>query len=352
MPRVAEPLLAQPLLDESVATVQAVAVAAPVSASNSTDSDDLVAIVVQVDSTVADGITSPGVAQSVEMVEARVIEFGDGCWEGFKKSPHLKSLICAVAVLGLLVVMVVQAMLRCGLPGVFRPQNYMTQTIGADGFPLWLAVLIAWFLYTCEWLSSNSLRYLRNMQTAEAAAVHVLSQRQQRPIITWRVQCYHYETETYEVTDTDAEGNTTTRTETRQVRVDTHSAQCNYKYSSCTDVSSTPPSFDTHMVTKITFKKCYSFDSPQSRMKFLSDQRLWRGLHDRDDHQDFCEHMSIPGFVPKMLGELAPELRPRCLSPGWFVCASCTLCSPLWRWWFGSIAVNTEYVVHKQLTCN
>ena len=105
------------------------------------------------------------------------------------------------------------------------------------------------------------------------------------------------------------------------------------------------------MVTKITFSKCYSFDSPQSRARFEQEKKRWRAYHNRDTFQDFSEKMTINGFVPKMLCELAPELRPVCLSTSCFCFTSCIMCSPVWRWWFGSISVNSKYVIHKRLTC-
>ena len=99
-----------------------------------------------------------------------------------------------------------------------------------------------YLIFLVEHTYSKEYQYLENLGNVSNSANIVRNLRSSDPVITFHVQCYHYETRYRTVTDyhTDDDGNTRTETriESYEERVNTHSANEIYHYDHHEDISS------------------------------------------------------------------------------------------------------------------
>ena len=106
----------------------------------------------------------------------------------------------------------------------------------------YISIPIIYFFFLIENVFSKEWQYLENLGDASNSANIIRNLRSTKPIIIFRVQCYHYETRYRTVTDTktDDQGRTytETRTESYQERVNTHRANEEYHYDHHEDKSS------------------------------------------------------------------------------------------------------------------
>ena len=115
--------------------------------------------------------------------------------------------------------------------------------------------------------------------------------------IHWSVRCYHWETRRVQKTVTDANGNKRTEWETRREKRYTWSAQTQYRYSTCIDVSGQLLGLDTYNLTKLRLRKTYGFADIDTQNNYIHERRTFRMMNWRDVHQEFHEDYRIPGFV-------------------------------------------------------
>jgi hypothetical protein len=280
---------------------------------------------------------------------------GDGWQKSISRSPHLCSCLLTVCLLIPLISMVIQAVHitisrsshgggRAGVGGFW--DNLSRATSGGSGcnttdcMPLLVPVVIVWLMYWFEICRSNSLQYLTNIQSEAAVKTYIARLKAARPVVQWSIQCYH------EVEKEDDLGNRTTE------RTNTHSATHTWRYARCMDVTGPPPQFDR--LTKITFKKVLSFDSPGSRGNYHRAMSAWVEANNRDAKYDFAETMyHLPGFEAKMVADVSSttgHAKPACASLCGFCLASCGLCTTLWRWWFGSVSTTRTVCIHKRFS--
>ena len=83
--------------------------------------------------------------------------------------------------------------------------------------------LVVYALQFVETLLSSTRGYLWNATPLTEMAKLLNNLKMTRPRITFKVQNYHFETRSREVTTEDEDGNETTKTEYYEERVDTYS---------------------------------------------------------------------------------------------------------------------------------
>ena len=99
-----------------------------------------------------------------------------------------------------------------------------------------------YFILLIEHFFCKEFQYLAHLRDVSSSARTVRNLRSTKPVITFHIQCYHYETRYRTVTDTKTDANgkryTETRTESYQKRVDTHRAIERYHFDRHEDDSS------------------------------------------------------------------------------------------------------------------
>lgn len=112
------------------------------------------------------------------------------------------------------------------------------------------------------------------------------------PEIYWHIECYHYETRTRTVTD--SEGNT--RTETYQEKVVTHVANTKFRILEWMDESAPIASLfylQEMMLTRLHTNKDIDF-SETAYDRYCREKDEWIRDNSRDVHNDFRENRTIP----------------------------------------------------------
>ena len=106
---------------------------------------------------------------------------------------------------------------------------------------VYVMIPLGYFIILIESEVCGEMQYLKNLGDVSNSASVVRQMRSKRPLITFHVQCYHYETRyrTVYTTKTDSQGrsHTETRQESYQERVNTHRASSVYKFDHFEDVS-------------------------------------------------------------------------------------------------------------------
>ena len=109
------------------------------------------------------------------------------------------------------------------------------------------------------------------------------------------------EQRTRTVSSTDSNGNTTTRTETYWVRVDTHHADNVVKYPDCKDASPILSGLEQYRMTRIYNTLKIAFATPEASEKYIKKRGDWIHHNDRDVSYDFFEKDCLPGMISHLL---------------------------------------------------
>eukprot|EP00049_Salpingoeca_infusionum_P011652 m.203417 g.203417 ORF g.203417 m.203417 type:complete len:342 (-) comp14991_c1_seq1:515-1540(-) len=253
-----------------------------------------------------------------------------GCKQGCKRTQHLRSLFFT---LGLFTVIILRVLAAFSL---LDPQSNRTlQNPGA-----FAGIFIGVYLvYIIECACSSTRSFVHNRTNdPEQHVTHVTNQ---KPVIIWHVQCYHYETRVRTRTVSNGNGGTRTETYTERVRVNTHSATALFDAPQWDDVSRpfVPPG---HGLTKLTFHKQYVFGSTEAANRYTSSMHRFRSENDRDVHQDFSEKFQIDGFTGYMMGVRRGHELPCSAFPRYF-----WIFSLLGLSWFFRLHLNAHVGVYS-----
>ena len=250
-----------------------------------------------------------------------------GCCSGLRESSHCKSFWITLIIIGFIVTSIIM------IEPVFL--------IGAG---------ICYILYMIEYCCSSTRKYLSNIHDSETVNELMINARNTAPIITWNVQCYHYETRTYWVTVTDSDGRSRQEMRTETVRRNTHYASTQFDYKNWRDISQPWITDTRHQLCKITCDKSYCFANIETERYYHQRKQQFKRLNDRDVYQDFSESLKIPGMKKKILAETNPGGSPCCVNSGCFHFLSFFLCTWCYRCWFSSIVTKRKYLFVKQVS--
>ena len=122
--------------------------------------------------------------------------------------------------------------------------------------PLGAAAGGAYLVYLVLCLCSPSAKALRNSMGSRELLAHTHAVRAARPEVWAAIECWHNETRTRHVTETDKDGKTHRRRETYTERVVTHRARGTWGYRGCRDISGEPVYQPYLPMLEVHFKPC------------------------------------------------------------------------------------------------
>jgi hypothetical protein len=148
---------------------------------------------------------------------------------------------------------------------------------------------LIYMIYSC---CTSSSKYLRNCTNVSQVFRNIDMAIRSAPKVTFRIQCYHYETRIH--TSTDSEGKTTTTTS--QERVNTHYATDSFAFSTWQDHS--PPASVLHYLGVLKLARLRTYKTinftPQSHRSFKIQESNFISRNNRDIHYDYSCDKTIP----------------------------------------------------------
>jgi hypothetical protein len=223
-----------------------------------------------------------------------------------------------------------------------------------SGVGLGISVLLNWFMMCMRdpilAHLNNSVDGVTDLQTY-VAVLHNAA-----PRIVMSIVCYHYETRYRTVTVTNSDGTTSTRTESYQEQVVTHSASADFRYAVCVDVSPalTVPMLERTIRLGITSR--HTFADPGTAAQFENEYRSFVASNTRDAHQTHGCHCDVPGLKPSQLvsvhagsGRTADE-KSCALQPTWYWLAGLLSLNGLYGVFFANAASEMDYEIVKSVS--
>lgn len=185
-----------------------------------------------------------------------------GCAQGCKNSPNS---VTAFLSLGLLAT-AISALI-----------SYLDPEVVPE-YVLKYVLPVVYGIYLLEALfRSKTLTYLRRVWHRSRVRMHYEKIVASQPWVVWIIQCYHFETRVHY----DSNGGR----HTRRVRVNTHSAtKTNYIVD--WEDSSNPFCESKAKMTKLKFKKIFTWSSDEDENAHTDAYQSWIAFHDRDAHYD------------------------------------------------------------------
>lgn len=177
--------------------------------------------------------------------------------------------------------------------------------------------------FHCSKFSSTISNHVRGLDNI---CQQIETPKREHPHFSWHIQCYHYETRTRTVSETDANGKQTTRTETYEVRVNTHSARNNGVIPSTDRTPLFVPN-TTALMTEIETHLSLDF----SHSNYLGCYHAWCRSHRRDVHADESRSESLPSQKRSLLAEWVSGARPFWFRKSCYVLSTLLFCSMCYR---------------------
>lgn len=261
---------------------------------------------------------------------------GVGCVQGCARDLHVAVMLLSASFAVLLIMY-----LACLTGGACHGRSFFVSPV------FWVVFALVAALFLAEAAVSDTLAYLRNINTTETLLQYVARLRQAAPTVVWTIQCYHFETRTRVVSSTDAQGRSTTRTETYQERVNTHYARDTLKYARWQDVSRVlqEAEISEYKMTKVNLNKAWTGDAG-----CMSQKTTFIAVNNRDVHYDFFEDLQIPGYTSRLLCLVHLDDRPFMAHWAWFLLFQFSIVGALpYRMWLSSITGKVHNTIHKDI---
>jgi hypothetical protein len=157
--------------------------------------------------------------------------------------------------------------------------------------------------YIIEVFTSNTFRFIFHSMKYNVALGKIEQLSKTNPIISWSIQCYHYETRTRTIETRNSDGTTSYSTQTYTERVNTHYASLRVPYIGCVD-SSNMMECMKHLpllqYCRIYISKMYGFVDSESRSNFDRMKSGFISSNNFDTHYDFSEGFEIPGYISRI----------------------------------------------------
>jgi hypothetical protein len=306
---------------------------------------------------------TPTQVQIQEGVEHRTEKHRWGC----RRSPHLLSLVLFITLwvsevgsVGLLALLVNLADSGRG-EGEEGDDN--DDSSDNTGFLAWSMVIpfaigFSYLGYMVEAFAfSKTWKYLKNMSAVEDLVTHIERVRQTPPTIVLHGECYHMETRTRTVYDTtyhsDGTSSTTSRIETYQERVVSHTDSETLVYHRCHDDSGgLTPELMRYSATRIDLSQTWQPADEYTRQYYAAWSDAFRQRNEKRD-RDYAqwETITCPGFHENMLAFIDHRRRPWGLSRLSYVLVTVLLqASYLYRIWFDRVTVKAHFSFKRRIT--
>ncbi|XP_031552555.1 uncharacterized protein LOC116289751 [Actinia tenebrosa] len=214
-----------------------------------------------------------------------------------------------------------------------------------------IMLIIAPIVVLIESIFSHELDYIKNIMEDETAWSYIQRMQQVAPVITMKVECYHWETRTRVVYYTDANGNTQSRTETYQERVVTFVDVDTFSYGSWVDASKNEmPALSTVALTrlKIDLHILFGDDETADEYRRQKEAMLERNEH-RDDHMDFSYSEEVPGLAKRISAYVDLRLKPWWIRQRYFWLATLLFMTWPYRWLFRAKTAKNYYDLKKKI---
>lgn len=193
---------------------------------------------------------------------------------------------------------------------------------------------------------SPSGRALRNVMDQGELDAYVRRLRHAAPVVEASITCYHYETRRHTEHYTDKEGHRRHRHVTTTVRVNTHSAREQWRYSWCRDVSGPPVHHPEINALRVRIKAVQDFTGAASRAAFDHWREAFFRRNTADVHQERACRMAVPGLEGYVM--LRRE-KGGALSAGAHALAALLLCGGLYEAAVLGEVPTTKWLLVKQL---
>lgn len=245
---------------------------------------------------------------------------------------RLKSTILSIALLSCLI-SILTGRLRMQLGNINQPISWRTAfLLGIAEWTIlkmphadkWVVVAVV-ALYFFEAYHCNTRRYLANaISTPDEVEAYIERLRNERPVVTWKVRCYHYERRVwaslllphsllrklFRQVDSDIHNSVSDMLAPSWLtkKVVKHVAEANYIYKTCMDntiaglwrrapASVIPPPF-----TKITLSKLLILGNDKARQDYFQQQANFVTTEGQsDEFAEFSTNIYLQGFKPQLL---------------------------------------------------
>jgi hypothetical protein len=238
-------------------------------------------------------------------------------------------------------------------------------------FPTWFLLTVVTF-YLLEAYYCNTRRYLANaMTTPDGVEAYLEQLRNEQPVVTWKVRCFHYEMRKWAAillpqvllrqwttmgTDNDSPLSQSLLTK----KILTHQAEANYTYKSCLDNTAiagvwkratAAPVDGMARFTKIKLSKLLVLSNKKARQDYFRQQAAFVTSNGQgDEYTEFSTNVALPGFQPKLLAVRRQPPKLFRLHMFWiFTLMGLTL---PFRIWFSQRCDELRVTVAKETTAN
>ena len=210
------------------------------------------------------------------------------------------------------------------------------------------AFAAAYAAYLALCFCSPSGRALRNVMDQAELDAYVRRLRSAAPVVEASITCYHYETRRHTEHYTDKEGHRRHRHVSTTVRVNTHSAREQWRYSWCRDVSGPPVHRPKISALRVKIKAVQDFTGAASRAAFDGWREGFFRRNTMDVHQERTCRMTVPGLEGYSYVMLRRE-KGGALSAGAHCMAAMLLCGGLYEAAVLGEVPTTKWLLVKQL---
>ena len=228
---------------------------------------------------------------------------------------------------------------------------------GLDSFRT-IACLAGAIFSTCLYvmnscICSSTHRFLVRKMDTESCMQFIEKMKSAEPIITFHIECYHYETRYRTVTDSN--GNS--RRESYQEKVTTHRAEEVYQYRTCRELSEFDEisGFNGFKFTRLECRKDWQCANQVTQNDFDYKKDAFYVRNSRDTHQSKYETMELPGFpnTIKNRKEMLIESQPgssKYISGNWYMLFMLLGCSACYRLHFNTMTQRKKHTFIKEIS--
>lgn len=238
-------------------------------------------------------------------------------------------------------------------------------------FPTWFLLTVVAF-YLLEAYYCNTRRYLANaMTTPDGVEAYLEQLRNEQPVVTWKVRCFHYEMRKWasimlpqvllrQLTTMGADNDSPLSQSLLTKKILTHQAEATYTYKSCLDNTAiagvwkratAAPADGMARFTKIKLSKLLVLSNKKARQDYFQQQAAFVTSNGQgDEYTEFSTNVALPGFQPKLLAVRRQPPKLFRLHMFWiFTLLGLTL---PFRIWFSQRCDELRVTVAKETTAN
>lgn len=224
--------------------------------------------------------------------------------------------------------------------------NFTATYINLVGYIL---IGVAYLIYLIECCRSDSLKFLRNQMEVFGYENFLAQVKKSAPVVTFVVECYHYETRT--TTQTIYVNNVPQTTiQTQQVKVVSSTNTQQFNYASWADTTGDPTGLNSHKLIKLKVEKLLVFADDPTEKEYNKQKQAHTDKHkNRDTHFNAYMQHGINGYKDQILVKSGVATKPFLLNIWFFVLFSLMGLSWPYRMWFEYLVDNKAITLKKRI---